>query len=81
MAGAGSSQRQKARRSTMSTALSRFDPSASAMLADFVIPFSVSKSRTMPAPGARFGGRKALHLRASVPAASTCQCCDGLGVD
>jgi hypothetical protein len=34
MAGAGSSQRQKARRSTMSTALSRLDPSASAMLAD-----------------------------------------------
>jgi 23S rRNA pseudouridine955/2504/2580 synthase len=38
----------------MSTALSRFDPSDSAMLADLVFR-SVSKSRILPAPGARYG--------------------------
>jgi 23S rRNA pseudouridine955/2504/2580 synthase len=76
MAGAGSSQRQKARRITISTALSRFDPFASALLANM---YSVQcfEEPDHAGAGRALRGKKAWLERASEPVASTCQCAGG----
>ena len=71
MAGAGSSQRQKARRSTISTVvLALIRPPAFSRWRTFV-PYLCFEEPGPDGAAARHDGRKARNLRGAVPMAST----------